>query len=98
MSLWNVEQKASVQLVESFFKHRKAGKNKLEALRLARTEIRNNGYDHPFFWAPFILVGNLLGLRALSNKILSRCRSFDLSEVDRTTNLKFFVRRLYCCE
>jgi len=57
MSLWNVEQKASVQLVEGFFKHRKAGNTKLEALRLARQEIRDAGYDHPFFWAPFILVG-----------------------------------------
>lgn len=57
MSLWSVEQKASVDLVQSFFKHRKGGQNKLEALRLARQEIRDAGYDHPFFWAPFILVG-----------------------------------------
>jgi len=59
MSLWNVSEKSSVQLVESFFKHRKSGKNKLEALRLAREEIRGAGYDHPFFWAPFILVGEV---------------------------------------
>ena len=59
MSLWNVEQKASVQLVESFFRHRKTGKNKLEALCLARREVRDAGFDHPFFWAPFILVGEV---------------------------------------
>ena len=59
MSLWSVSEKASVNLVESFFKHLKEGKNKLEALRLARQEIRKAGYDHPFYWAPFILVGEV---------------------------------------
>ncbi|MGO9572130.1 MAG: ankyrin repeat domain-containing protein, partial [Desulfomonilaceae bacterium] len=49
----------SVQLVESFYRHRKQGKGKLEALRLARKEIRDSGFDHPFFWAPFILVGEV---------------------------------------
>jgi hypothetical protein len=59
MSLWSVSENTSVQLVESFFKHLKEGKSKLEALRLARREIRQAGYDHPFFWAPFILVGEV---------------------------------------
>jgi CHAT domain-containing protein len=59
MSLWSVAETSSVKLVESFFKHLQAGKNKLEALRLARNEIRKPGYDHPFFWASFILVGEI---------------------------------------
>ncbi len=59
MSLWSVAEVSSVKLVESFFKHLKEGKSKLEALRLARKEIRDAGYDHPFFWAPFILVGEV---------------------------------------
>ena len=46
-----------MDLVGSFFRHIKEGKNKLEALKLARDEIRKQGYDHPFFWASFILVG-----------------------------------------
>jgi CHAT domain-containing protein len=57
MSLWSVSETASVNLVENFFKYLKEGKSKLEALRLARDAIRKAGYDHPFFWAPFILVG-----------------------------------------
>jgi len=57
MSLWSVAESSSVDLVTSFFKHLREGKNKLEALKLARDEIRKAGYDHPFFWAPFILVG-----------------------------------------
>ena len=57
MSLWSVSESASVNLVENFFKHLREGKNKRESLKLAQDEIRNQGYDHPFFWAPFILVG-----------------------------------------
>lgn len=59
MSLWSVEQKSAVDLVETFFRHLKGGKPKLEALRLARKEIRKAGYDHPFFWAGFILAGEV---------------------------------------
>jgi CHAT domain-containing protein len=57
MSLWSVAESSSVDLVGSFFGHIKEGKNKLEALKLARDEIRKAGYDHPFFGASFILVG-----------------------------------------
>jgi len=59
MSLWSVSEVGSVKLVESFFKNLKDGKNKLDALKLAREEIRKDGYEHPFFWAPFILVGEV---------------------------------------
>jgi CHAT domain-containing protein len=57
MSLWSVAEASSVQLVESFFRNMKEGKNKLQALQVARKEIRDQGYQHPFFWAAFILVG-----------------------------------------
>ena len=57
MSLWSVSERSSVTLMERFFAHVKEGKPKLEALNLARREIRAQGWDHPFFWAPFILVG-----------------------------------------
>jgi CHAT domain-containing protein len=59
MSLWSVAESSSVNLVGSFFGHLQEGKNELESLRLARNEIRKAGYDHPFFWAPFILVGEV---------------------------------------
>ncbi|MFC1836901.1 CHAT domain-containing protein, partial [Thermodesulfobacteriota bacterium] len=59
MSLWTVHEYASVKMVRSFFSRRNQGKSKLEALRLARVEIREQDYSHPFFWAPFILVGEV---------------------------------------
>jgi tetratricopeptide (TPR) repeat protein len=57
MSMWSVAESSSIQLVQAFFKHLASGKAKPEALRFARQEVRNSGYDHPFFWAPFILTG-----------------------------------------
>ena len=57
MTLWAVAEESSVMLMESFFKHGKAGESKLKALKLAREEIRKESFEHPFFWAAFILVG-----------------------------------------
>ncbi|MEW6351002.1 MAG: CHAT domain-containing tetratricopeptide repeat protein [Thermodesulfobacteriota bacterium] len=57
MSLWSVAETSSVTLVKRFFTHLNAGKTGLEALESAKREIRAQGYDHPFYWAPFILVG-----------------------------------------
>jgi tetratricopeptide (TPR) repeat protein len=57
MSLWGVSDIASVNLVSVFLNCSKQGKDKLEALKLARDVVRKNGYDHPFYWASFILVG-----------------------------------------
>ncbi len=57
MSLWSVDQESAVQLTGSFFAQLRKGLGPQEALRQARVELRNAGYRHPFFWAPFILVG-----------------------------------------
>ena len=56
---WSVSEVASVNLVKGFFRGMKEGKNKSESLASARAELRNRGFDHPFFWAPFILVGEV---------------------------------------
>jgi len=57
MSLWSVDEESTVLFTERFFTHLQAGKEKLAALRQARADVRQAGYEHPFFWAPFILVG-----------------------------------------
>jgi hypothetical protein len=59
MSLGAMTEHGSVQLLESFFKAMNDGKSKLEALRQARNELRNAGYDHPFFWATCVLAGDV---------------------------------------
>ena len=60
MSLWEVEEKSAVTITESFFRHRKQGMSKLEALKAARDDIRKDGYMHPYFWSAFILVGETM--------------------------------------
>ena len=56
ISLWNVAEDPSVELTRSFFAHIRDGKTKLQALQAARRDVRVK-FDHPFFWAAFILVG-----------------------------------------
>lgn len=55
VSLWNVAEDSTTSFAESFFRHLHEGKSKRQALRLARAELRKDGYEHPFYWAPFIL-------------------------------------------
>ena len=57
MSLWSVAEDATVALSVEFFKELKGGKSPREALRLARASVRRQGWEHPFFWSAFILMG-----------------------------------------
>ena len=59
MSLWSVSERASVKLVEYFFQNIRNGDSKREALQKARKQIRSEGFDHPFYWAAFILFGEV---------------------------------------
>ncbi|MBM3301768.1 MAG: CHAT domain-containing protein, partial [Deltaproteobacteria bacterium] len=57
MTLWSVDETASVKLVEAFFRQMQGGQTATQALLAARSDLRRAGYDHPFFWGAFILVG-----------------------------------------
>jgi CHAT domain-containing protein/lipopolysaccharide biosynthesis regulator YciM len=57
MSLWSVSEKSSVMLMQEFFKNLKSGKNKLTGWTEARAAVRKAGFEHPFFWGAFVLVG-----------------------------------------
>jgi tetratricopeptide (TPR) repeat protein len=59
MSLWEVQVDSALRLVETFFQNLKAGRSKLDALTAARDQVKKEGYLHPFYWAPFILVGEV---------------------------------------
>ena len=58
MSLWSVESVSTNIMTEKYFEYLKEGKSNMEALKKARQYIRSQGYEHPVFWAPFILVGD----------------------------------------
>ena len=57
-SLWPVDSKATSDLMIEFHRQRKmtAGTHTAEALRRAQVELAR-AYPHPFYWAPFIVVG-----------------------------------------
>ncbi|MFH2203420.1 MAG: tetratricopeptide repeat protein [Elusimicrobiota bacterium] len=57
ISLWSVSEDATVALAGEFFARLKDGKEPAEALRLARSAIRRDGYEHPFYWSAFVLMG-----------------------------------------
>ncbi|MGB6301184.1 MAG: CHAT domain-containing protein [Rivularia sp. (in: cyanobacteria)] len=59
-SLWPVKDKATVALMNSFYKNLlKPGTTKAEALRQAQIEImKKTDFNEPFFWSAFVLVGN----------------------------------------
>jgi len=58
VSLWNVDDKATSIIMSDFYKYMKAGFNKKQALRRAKVDyLRASGAD-PYYWAPFILIGD----------------------------------------
>ena len=61
-SLWSINDAATVTLVKKFYAEWYQNKvSKAEALRRAQqTLISSRKYAHPYYWAPFILVGNWL--------------------------------------
>jgi len=59
-SLWPVDDEATKTLMVRFYGPlTKQGFTKAQALQRAQVELLENpAYRHPFYWAPFILVGN----------------------------------------
>jgi CHAT domain-containing protein len=59
-SLWNVNDTATAELMKSFYAHLKKGESKDEALRQAKLTLlkgKQANWRHPYYWAPFVLVG-----------------------------------------
>lgn len=56
LSLWDVHDRTTAQLMVSFYSEIRNQRDKGEALREAMLELRKT-YPHPYYWAPFVLVG-----------------------------------------
>ena len=61
-TLWLINDKAASHLVSEFYRQLKETKSsKAQALRNAQTHLINDtAYQHPYFWSPFLLIGNWL--------------------------------------
>jgi CHAT domain-containing protein/Tfp pilus assembly protein PilF len=65
LSLWDVHDLSTSQLMQSFYKGYKETGNMAVALQSAMKQLRQQ-YPHPYFWAPFVLVGQVTENKSLN--------------------------------
>ncbi len=58
-SLWDVNDKSTAEFMKSFYERLRKNPNKALALQAAMRKLREN-YPHPYYWAPFILIGKFV--------------------------------------
>ena len=58
VSLWQVSDNSTQVFMEQYYENILDGRSKSEALAAARSYLFKNGFANPFFWAPFVLVGD----------------------------------------
>ena len=61
VSLWSVDDRATAEIMELFYRHLRTGADKAEALRQAKIDYVRTAPGEkkdPFYWAPFILSGD----------------------------------------
>ncbi len=56
LSLWNVNDESTSELMAAFYDQWRTTNSKSKALRSAMLSLRER-YPNPFYWAPFLLVG-----------------------------------------
>ncbi|MGO9254871.1 MAG: CHAT domain-containing protein [Bryobacteraceae bacterium] len=59
LTLWDVNDRSTADFMQLFYRRLMINPNKAQALQYAMEEIRK-AYAHPFYWAPFVLVGKYL--------------------------------------
>ncbi|MBI3927581.1 MAG: CHAT domain-containing protein [Armatimonadetes bacterium] len=58
-SLWKVSDDSTRELMEEFYRQLKAGQSRSRALQQASLKLAHDDrYSHPFFWSPFLLMGD----------------------------------------
>jgi len=71
MSLWEVPDKETSQIMIAFYNYLKEGNTKNKALQLAKLEYLNSVEDnvlkHPFYWAGFVISGDVSAIQTQSN-------------------------------
>lgn len=58
MALWDIPETASRNLVERFYKELDQGKDRIDALSIARRAMREKHPNDPIYWAGLILMGD----------------------------------------
>ena len=55
MSLWNVDDKCTSELMQEFYRYYFSGNSDEDALRMAQNAIRDK-YPSPEYWGAFVLL------------------------------------------
>ena len=59
MSLWSVNDAATMTMMNSFYAALMEGRSKYDAFRHALQQVRAKGFDDPYYWASFIMLDDL---------------------------------------
>src|SRR5215472_8125368 len=65
LSLWDVHDESTAQLMGYFYRHYIQSADMARSLQHAMRELRQRK-PHPFYWAPFVLVGKLTDSKGLA--------------------------------
>ncbi len=71
MTLWPVEDKMSTQRIKDFYTYLSQGKNKIEALQMAKMNLIRSSdplRSHPFFWAGYVNIGDVSPVISIPKK------------------------------
>ena len=72
-SLWKVDDKATRDLMERYYKNLLKGRSRSDAMREVALHLRK-GRPHPYYWAPFIPIGRAAPLVGVGKSAGSRGR------------------------
>lgn len=65
LSLWDVHDRSTASLMQAFYKEYIETGDKALSLQTAMSQLRREN-PHPYFWAPFVLVGQLTANTAVT--------------------------------
>ncbi|MGD1714254.1 CHAT domain-containing protein [Dapis sp. BLCC M172] len=57
-TLWRVDDQGTQEFMNDFYAALKNGASKAAAIQKAQISMMNSEYSHPYYWAPFLLIGN----------------------------------------
>jgi len=57
LTLWDADDRSTADFMKGFYGRLQEGWSKTRAAQEGMRELRNR-YPHPFFWAPFALIGD----------------------------------------